>query len=81
MKQIIVVKPQTLNPKDKEKLSKGGYIVVEHPMPSEFRIVHYSEIEDTNLVLLSAMEAINSLFPKEDFSRILAKRILEKGGL
>lgn len=33
MKQIIVVKPGTLKPKDKEKLSKDGNIVIEHPEP------------------------------------------------
>jgi hypothetical protein len=29
-KQIIIVKPKSLSPKDKEKLTKAGNIVIEH---------------------------------------------------
>lgn len=39
MKQILIVKSGTLAPKDKEKLAKNGMLVIEHPAPSEVRIV------------------------------------------
>ena len=32
-KKLIIVKPGTLKPKDKEKLTKAGNIVIEHPEP------------------------------------------------
>jgi hypothetical protein len=34
-KQIIIVKPKTLSPKDKEKLTKDGNVVIEHPNAAE----------------------------------------------
>lgn len=34
-KQIIIVKPKTLSPKDKEKLTKAGNIVIEHEKAHE----------------------------------------------
>lgn len=34
-KQIIVVKPKSLSPKDKEKLTKAGNIVIEHEKADE----------------------------------------------
>lgn len=48
MKQIIIVKPKTLSAADKQKLSKEGNLVIEHPIPSEVlikndAIKHYIE--------------------------------------
>lgn len=34
-RQIIVVKPKTLSPKDKEKLTKAGNLVIEHEKAHE----------------------------------------------
>lgn len=33
MKNLIIVKPGTLKPSDKQKLTKAGNIVIEHPEP------------------------------------------------
>lgn len=42
-KQIIVVKPKTLNSKDKAKLTKEGNIVIEHE--NAFEITYHQEEE------------------------------------
>jgi hypothetical protein len=34
-KQIIIVKPKSLSPKDKEKLTKAGHVVIEHEDSSQ----------------------------------------------
>jgi hypothetical protein len=44
-KEIIIIKPKTLSPKDKEKLTKSGKVVVEHPFPEE--VVFKKSIPET----------------------------------
>lgn len=50
MKQIVIVQPGTLRPKDKEKLTKAGHTVIEHPDSSKvvFRNMDQSEFAYTN---------------------------------
>lgn len=43
-KKLIIVKPNTLSPKDKEKLTKKDYIVIEHPLPSEFKVLPSQDV-------------------------------------
>jgi len=47
-KKIIVVKPKTLSPKDKAKLTKAGNIVVEHPAPGD--IIYKAPVEQIEFV-------------------------------
>lgn len=44
-KQIIVIKPKSLSPKDKEKLTKAGNIVIEHE--SSHQILFKQQIAET----------------------------------
>lgn len=84
MKQIVVVKPKTLSAKDKGKLTKGGYLVIEHEMPSEVRIIQKTEGINGDVILLSAMKALVSTYPKDKFSEEVSRRLLDaesKGAL
>lgn len=58
MKQLLIVKPDTVNAKDKEKLTKNGYILIEHPFPGDVRIVNQLDV-DGDLLLASAMRTIS----------------------
>lgn len=80
MKQIIIVKPKSLTPKDKEKLCKNGMLVIEHEFPESVRIVsQVSDIEiDGNMLLMSAMDGLQSDYPKQKFSSELYRRMKEK---
>lgn len=42
IKQLIVVKPGTLSAKDKEKITKAGHVVIEHPEP---HVIQYKNFE------------------------------------
>lgn len=58
MKQLLIVKPNTISAKDKEKLTKNGYILIEHPFPGDVRIVNQLDM-DGDLLLSSAMKTIS----------------------
>ena len=78
-KQIIIVKPKTLSPKDKEKLTKNGNIVIEHPFPSEVRIMNQINEIDPHTLLMSALKGANDGFSsREIFVQELYKRLFEK---
>lgn len=50
-KTIIAIKPDTLSAKDKEKLTKAGYIVITHPDPYMgivFKDMNKTEYEHIN---------------------------------
>lgn len=57
MKQLLIVKPDTVSSKDKEKLTKNGYILIEHPFPGDVRIVNQLDV-DADLLLTAAMKTI-----------------------
>lgn len=80
MKKIMIVTPGSIKPKDKEKLSKNGCLVIEHEKPNEVRMIDDSDAITGGAVLMSAMDAIrNSSYgsqTKNDFATMLAKRIL-----
>lgn len=56
MKQLLIVKPGSISSKDKEKLTKAGYLLIEHPFPGDVRIV--TQIDGLNGdVLMQALVA------------------------
>lgn len=78
MKQIIVIEPDQISAKDKEKLTKNGYIVIEAKDPS--KIVFLSEVEhvDTNTFLMSALYGLKFPDnPKSNFATELIRRMEE----
>lgn len=60
MKQLLIVKPGTVNAKDKEKLTKNGYILIEHPFPGDVRVITELEAVNGNDILMAAFRAINA---------------------
>lgn len=58
-KQIVVIKPNSMSPKDKEKLTKAGYVVVEYPNPEEVNIISEASLTVSNDIIVScALKAI-----------------------
>lgn len=78
MQKIFIVKPKTLSASDKQKLTKHGHLVIEHEFPQEVRIITPVSEIDGNLILMSAMSAMNTTFPKDKFASEISRRILEK---
>lgn len=77
MKKIMIVTPGSIKPKDKEKLSKNGCLVIEHEKPNEVRIITETDEITGNAVLMAAMEGIITSSTAElQFANHLAKRIL-----
>lgn len=75
MKQIIAIKPGTLSPKDKEKLTKAGNIVIEHPHPSEIVYKHPDpptpEVLKIELVFTTCYTCGDRVFmPKERLEKL-----------
>lgn len=61
-KRIIIVVPGSLSAKDKDKLSKNGLLVIEHPDPPAVRIITPSISADKisgNDIMMSAMYAMS----------------------
>jgi hypothetical protein len=52
-KTIMIVKPDTISAKDKEKLTKNGYVVIEHPFPKDVRLV--TESYDEHPLILKSL--------------------------
>lgn len=75
MKQILIVRPDTLNAKDKEKLTKNGFLYIEHPNPEEVKVIVETSSENANDVMLSALYALNKLGPEERFVSELQRRM------
>lgn len=75
MKQILIVRPDTLNAKDKEKLTKNGFLWIEHPNPEEVKIVVETSDANSNDIMLSALYAINRLGPEGCFISELQRRM------
>lgn len=76
MKQIIVVKPNSISEEQKQFLKENNCIVIEHPNPSEVRIISLTEGFDGDDLLNSMMESIqkSSYTTKQDFTdRFLSK--------
>jgi hypothetical protein len=79
MKQIIIVEPKSLTLKDKEKLSKSGFIVIEHSNPDAVRIITPMNEANSSSILMAAMEAVNKeSYSHSHFAKALTKRILSQ---
>lgn len=59
MKKIMLVKPKTVNQKDRKELEKNGFTVIEHPFPSEVKIVTELDGIQGDVILMSAIYAIS----------------------
>lgn len=57
-KQLLIVKPGTVSQKDKEKLTKNGYLLIEHPFPSDVRVISALDA-DASVLLSAAMGTIS----------------------
>lgn len=79
MNKIIFIEPKTISVKDKQKLTKNGYLVIEHPIPSSVRIVVDANEVEANILLMSAMKGVtegigsNEKFVKELYRRLQLK--------
>jgi hypothetical protein len=81
MKQIIIVKPGTLLADQLEKLQKEeGVIIIEHPEPSEIRIISTLEGFGGDDILQAFVSTIqNSGYTtKAEFATELVKRMKPK---
>ena len=58
-KQLLIVKPGTVSPKDKEKLTKNGYLLIEHPFPGDVRVISALDA-DASVLLSAAMGTISA---------------------
>lgn len=65
MKQIIVVKPKSLDKESKDLLKKDGIIVIEHEDPSAVRVITQLEGLDGNDIFMCAIDAIQRSTYKE----------------
>jgi hypothetical protein len=61
---IIAVKPNSVTPKDKEKLTKKGYVVIEMDDPDSIRIIEPEvpiEVYDYFMAALKALDDASNL--------------------
>lgn len=56
---IIAVKPNSLSSKDKEKLTKKGYIVIEMEDPDSLRIIEPEAPIEVHDYYMAALQALN----------------------
>ena len=57
---IIAVKPNSVSPKDKEKLTKKGYTVIEMEDPDSIRIIEPEAPIEVHDYYMAALSAINN---------------------
>lgn len=76
MKQLLVVKPNTISPKDKEKLTKEGFILIEHESPADIKIITQLSGVSGEDVFASAIDGCNySSGSQLVFAQSLLKKI------
>lgn len=76
MKQIIVVKPNSISVEQKEFLKENNCIVIEHNNPNEVRIISLTEGFDADDLFNTMVETIqkSAYTTKQDFTdRFLSK--------
>jgi hypothetical protein len=74
--KIIVTTPKAISDKDKNKLSKAGYIVIETEDPSKIKTLNEFDYIDGNTLLMSMLEGLRqNLTGKEAFFNELYKRV------
>ncbi len=70
-KQIIIVKPKSLSPKDKEKLTKAGNIVIEHE--DSTKIVFKPLAESQVLTFLNCAHCGERIYMNQERETVLRK--------
>lgn len=82
MKQIIVVKPNSITKESKLLLKEEDVIVIEHENPNEVRVINTIDGFVSDDVFNCAIDAIistkNTDFPKTKFAELLINAILKK---
>lgn len=80
MKQIVVVKPNTLSNESKQALKDADVVLIEHENPSEIRIISQVEGFDGDDFFNSLVETIQGQgFPvKSAFAQIFLNKVQEK---
>lgn len=78
-KQLVIFQRGTITPKDKEKMSKAGFLPIESDIPESVRILipTHSHITGDD-ILLSLIEGVQKSFPDavgKEFSKSLLERI------
>jgi hypothetical protein len=80
-KPVMIIKPQSISPKDKEKLSKNGYLVIEHPFPGDVKIINDFSLIQTDDLLMTALEALNwgnDATCRHAFGDLFRERLIKK---
>ena len=84
---LLPVRPGTLTPNDKAKLSKIGIIVIEHENPAELRLLKPCADISGNVLLIAALEALNSTTAngylsnaQVQFAKTISRAIIKRAG-
>lgn len=80
-KPVMIVKTDSLSSKDKEKLTKNGYVIIEHPFPGDVRIINDFSLIETDELLMTALEALNwgnDVTCRNAFSNLFRERLIKK---
>lgn len=82
MKQIIVVKPNSISDESKKLLKEENCILIEHENPSEVRIISLTEGLEGNDLFNSMVETIQKqgYTVKSDLTENFLKKIQKKNG-
>ena len=80
MKQLVVVRNGSLSSKDKQRLTKSGFVWLEVEDPADVRLlVPTSDLVDPNDILMAAMEgACDGINSKDVFATELHRRLLQR---
>lgn len=75
-KQVMVVKPNSISPEDKQKLSDGNIIVIETDKPDDVKLLSfYDGVKGDDFIMSLILGVESSNFSKEKFSTELLKRL------
>lgn len=84
MKQIIVVKPNSLDEANKVLLKEADIVLIEHENPNEVRIINNIDGFEGNDVFNCLVDAIrgtdNTDKPNTLFAKLLLAKIVQKRG-
>ena len=80
MKQIIVVKPNSVSAENKKMLQEENCILIEHEKPSEVRVICLAEGLEGDDLFNSLIESIlkSNYSTQQDFTNKLLTKILNR---
>ena len=80
MKQIVVVKHNSMSEEDRKRLRDEGVILIEHENPSEVRVIHQLEGLEGDDLFNSLIEVVgtSNAMVKSTFTETLIKKILAR---